>query len=129
MDMKSSTDNRIFIGRHGGRYAAAVVAITAALLGHGGALAQNAMPANGFVMQPTAAQVDASQGPHGGAATQRVSSKSIDAAFQRADRDGDGRLSRKEAEHFPALSQRFDQIDGNRDAYISRDEFNAAASN
>jgi hypothetical protein len=57
----------------------------------------------------------------------KTSSNNLDAAFNRADTDGDGRLSRKEAEHFPMLSQRFDAIDSNRDSFISRDEFNQAA--
>ena len=59
----------------------------------------------------------------------RASSKSADAAFDRADTNRDGRLSREEAEHFPALSQRFDVIDINRDSFISREEFNQAVGN
>jgi hypothetical protein len=59
----------------------------------------------------------------------RANSKSTDAAFNRADVNRDGRLNREEAEHFPMLSQRFDVIDLNRDTFISRDEFNQAASN
>jgi EF hand len=53
----------------------------------------------------------------------------LDAAFARADLNRDGKLSRIEAEHFPAMAQRFDQIDSNRDNFISRDEFNEAATN
>jgi len=59
----------------------------------------------------------------------RVGSKSPDAAFNRADTNGDGRLNREEAEHFPVLSQRFDVIDANRDAFISRAEFNQVMGN
>ena len=59
----------------------------------------------------------------------RADSKSADAAFNRADANRDGRLTRAEAEHFPVLSQRFEVIDLNRDTFISRDEFNQAASN
>jgi hypothetical protein len=59
----------------------------------------------------------------------RTNSSTLDAAFNRADADRDGRLSRKEAEHFPMLSQRFDAIDSNRDSFISREEFNQAAGN
>lgn len=106
--------------------AAAGIAVLLAVSPGSSALAQTAArPINGFVMQPTANQVEA---PREASAAQRVSSK-FDAAFERADRDGDGRLNRQEVEHFPALSQRFDQIDSNRDAFISRDEFNSAASN
>ncbi len=53
----------------------------------------------------------------------------LDAAFKRADTNGDGRLSRKEAEHFPMLSSRFDALDANSDAFLSREEFDQAISN
>jgi EF hand len=59
----------------------------------------------------------------------KTSTTTLDAAFNRADTDRDGRLSRKEAEHFPMLSQRFDAIDMNRDSFISREEFDRAAGN
>jgi hypothetical protein len=59
----------------------------------------------------------------------KTSTNNLDAAFNRADADRDGRLSRKEAEHFPMLSQRFDAIDMNRDSFISREEFDRAAGN
>ncbi len=61
--------------------------------------------------------------------TRAGSSRSADAAFDRADTNRDGRLSREEAEHFPVLSQRFDLIDTNRDSFISREEFNQAVGN
>lgn len=54
-------------------------------------------------------------------------SRGAEAAFMRADNDRDGKLSRQEIEHFPALAQRFEQIDSNRDSFISRGEFNQAA--
>jgi EF hand len=59
----------------------------------------------------------------------KTASNPVDAAFNRADTDHDGRLSRKEAEHFPMLSQRFDTIDTNRDSFISREEFDRAVGN
>ena len=59
----------------------------------------------------------------------RAGTRSADAAFNRADTNRDGRLDREEAEHFPALSQRFDLIDTNRDSFISREEFNQAVGN
>ncbi len=59
----------------------------------------------------------------------KVTARDVEAAFRRADRDQDGRLSRAEAEHFPMLSQRFDQADANHDAFLSLGEFNAAAGN
>jgi EF-hand domain len=75
--------------------------------------------------QPTAAPGD---GSPGNVSAQRGNAKSLDAAFRRADRDSDGRLSRQESEHFPALAQQFEQFDNNRDDFISRDEFNRAAN-
>jgi EF hand len=45
------------------------------------------------------------------------------AAFARADKDRDGRLSRAETEQLPMVQQRFDQIDVNKDHFLSRDEF------
>lgn len=59
----------------------------------------------------------------------RASSRSAEAAFNRADTNRDGRLNREEAEHFPALSQRFDVIDTNRDSFLSREEFNQGVGN
>ncbi len=53
----------------------------------------------------------------------------IDAAFNRADANHDGKLSRQEIEHFPALAARFDQMDTDGDQFLSRDEFNKAAAN
>jgi hypothetical protein len=59
----------------------------------------------------------------------KVTRVDLDAAFNRADVNRDGKLSRAEAEHFPAVAQRFEQIDSNHDSFISREEFNQAASN
>lgn len=50
----------------------------------------------------------------------------IDAAFDRADLNGDGKLDRTEAARFPVIEQRFDQIDSDRDQSVSREEFAAA---
>ena len=72
---------------------------------------------------PTDGRVQATQMNTG------ADSKSTDAAFNRADTNHDGRLNRKEAEHFPALSQRFDLIDLNHDSFLSREEFNQAVGN
>ena len=48
------------------------------------------------------------------------------AAFERADVNRDGVLSRQEAARFPVIEQRFDQIDTNHDQAISREEFEVA---
>lgn len=59
----------------------------------------------------------------------RSTGNPLDAAFRRADTNGDGQLSRKEAEHFPMLSHRFDTIDGDGDSFLSREEFDQAIGN
>lgn len=50
----------------------------------------------------------------------------VEAAFQRADVNRDGRLTRQEAARFPVIEQNFDQIDTDRDQAISPAEFQAA---
>ncbi len=49
-----------------------------------------------------------------------------DLMFARADVNKDGKLSRQESARFPALEQRFDDIDTNKDQFVSREEFDAA---
>ena len=51
-----------------------------------------------------------------------ATSKDVDAAFDRADTNKDGKLSRTEAENLPSVAQRFEQIDTDRDTFISREE-------
>ena len=51
----------------------------------------------------------------------------IDAAFDRADSNHDGRLDRQEAEHLPAVAQDFEQVDSNHDQFISREELHSVA--
>ncbi len=55
--------------------------------------------------------------PHHGEAKQR---------FLQADSNGDGKLSRDEAQSLPHLAKRFADIDSDRDGYITRDELRAA---
>lgn len=56
-------------------------------------------------------------------ASGRPQSRVGDTAFARADGNKDGRLSRDEARLLPAISERFDDLDQNRDQYLSRAEF------
>ncbi|HEX4781929.1 MAG TPA: EF-hand domain-containing protein [Usitatibacter sp.] len=46
--------------------------------------------------------------------------------FKKLDTDGDGRISRAEAQASPRLSKGFDAIDANKDGYITPDELKAA---
>lgn len=57
----------------------------------------------------------------------RVTRQDLEAAFNRADTNRDGKLDRQEAGHFPALAQRFELIDTDHDTFISRSEFDRAA--
>lgn len=84
------------------------------VLGSGGAAAQTRM--SGEVVQASmqrAASLAAAPDAY-----QRA-----DAAFDRADADGDGGLSAQEAQRLPAVAERFAEIDTDGDGLISREEF------
>lgn len=49
----------------------------------------------------------------------------VEAAFSRADVNGDGKLSRDEAGHLPAIALKFDDLDTNKDGFLSMEEFSA----
>ena len=102
----------------------AAFAISAASLAHG----QGAAPSAGGAIKKPPTQM-APMAAADAVPANKVTSQDLDAAFSRADVNPDGKLSRAEAEHFPAVAQRFEQIDGNHDRFISREEFNKAASN
>jgi hypothetical protein len=44
-------------------------------------------------------------------------------AFERADKNADSKLSKEEAENLPAIAQRFEQIDVDKDGSISKAEY------
>jgi EF hand len=60
-------------------------------------------------------------------AASKASTQEIEVAFKTADADGDGKLSRKEAATFPGLAQRFEQVDTDKDSFVSMKEFTKAA--
>jgi hypothetical protein len=76
----------------------------------------------------TAAAVRAQNAPGAPIPANRATPQDLEAAFKRADVNQDGKLSRQEAERFPAVAQRFEQIDSNHDSLISLEEFSRAAN-
>jgi Ca2+-binding EF-hand superfamily protein len=52
----------------------------------------------------------------------------MEAAFARADTNGDGRLSREEVQRLPAIAAQFDALDEDKDGFLSLDEFAAGAA-
>jgi hypothetical protein len=76
---------------------------------------------------PTSPPAQMEPGPSGAVPQNRTTSKDVEAAFSRADTNKDGKLDRQEAEHMPAVALRFDQIDTNRDTFISLAELTKAA--
>ena len=61
---------------------------------------------------------DAGEKPSGGGERARL--KHVDA-------DGDGRISKKEAEAVPRLKERFEALDADHDGFLSREEIRAGA--
>jgi hypothetical protein len=90
------------------------VVLVAALVFGGVAGAQGQTPSPGPArdVSPAAGSIPAN----------KATSKDVDAAFDRADANKDGKLSRTEAENLPVVAQRFEQIDTDRDTFVSRQE-------
>ncbi len=57
-----------------------------------------------------------------------VDREAIEAAFARADTNGDSKLSREEAQRFPEIAVRFDELDRDRDSFLSFAEFAVGAT-
>jgi EF hand len=47
----------------------------------------------------------------------------LEAAFTRADANGDGKLSKEEAARLPAIAAKFAELDKDKDGFLSIDEF------
>lgn len=103
-----------------------VVLIAALAMGAASAArAQNSPPSPGSPGSPPAQMAPSAAA--GSIPPNRVTRQDLEAAFNRADTNRDGKLNRQEAEHFPAVAQRFELIDTDHDAFISRSEFSSAA--
>jgi Ca2+-binding EF-hand superfamily protein len=50
------------------------------------------------------------------------------AAFKKADKNSDGKLSRDEVSSLPAIATKFDDLDKNKDGALDMSEFSAHAS-
>ncbi|KAF1047950.1 EF-hand domain-containing protein [Xylophilus sp.] len=59
--------------------------------------------------------------------TSYAGTQDVESVFRRTDANGDGRLSRKEAERLPAVSEQFDRVDADGDGSISPGELQNAA--
>ena len=57
-----------------------------------------------------------------------VDREAIEAAFARGDSNGDGKLSRDEAQRFPEIAARFDALDLDHDRFLSLAEFALGAT-
>jgi hypothetical protein len=83
-----------------------------------------AAPARVPVIAAAGARPAPAARPREPSATERVA---LEAAFARADLNGDGRLSREEAVHLPAIEARFDELDTDHDGFLSFEEFMVGA--
>lgn len=53
----------------------------------------------------------------------------VEQVFESLDRDGDDRISQREAREEESLRERFAGVDANGDSFLSRQEFRARPSN
>ncbi len=83
-------------------------------------LATPATPATPGIGTPGQAQGHGGQGRHHGERGQRGDK------LKKLDVNGDGAIDKAEVANHPRLSQRFDQLDANKDGKLTRDEMRAA---
>jgi hypothetical protein len=103
-----------------------VLLVAALAVGAAGAVRAQTNPPSPASPTSPPSQMSPSGTP-GAVPQNRATAQDIEAAFNRADANKDGKLDRQEAEHFPAVAQRFEQIDTNRDTFISLAELAKAA--
>lgn len=110
--------HRHFIPNFEARSVLLVAALT--LGGAAGAQGQTTPPSPST--SPSTSPAPSAPAAADGMPANKASAADVDAAFDRADTNKDGKLSRTEAENLPAVAQRFEQIDTDRDTFISREE-------
>lgn len=110
-----------------------VLLFTALSLGGASAMAQLQAPSQALQTSQAqqAPQPAMQSGPATGVqaappATGAAAGDSVQAAFDRADTNQDGKLSKKEAESLPAVSSNFARIDTDKNGSLSREEFGKA---
>ncbi|HEX6707865.1 MAG TPA: EF-hand domain-containing protein [Albitalea sp.] len=106
------------------------IAIALALGAAMGAQAQTAAPGSQAPAATTTAPGTATgtAAPTTGASPTSSSAATIEAAFKRADVNGDGRLSSSELAQIPALASKFGDLDKDKDGFVSNAEFSAGVS-
>ncbi len=105
-----------------------VLLVAALAVGAAGAARAQTAPSSPASPTSPPSQMAPSTAPSAAVPQNRATAQDVEAAFNRADANKDGKLDRQEAEHFPAVAQRFEQIDANRDTFISLAELAKAAS-
>jgi len=101
--------------------ARSVMLFAALALGGAGALQAQAQGAAGGGSKSPAAQ--GSDAPYSYGPGTGNPSRAATNAFNRADADKDGKLSEQEAAQLPAISQRFKELDTDRNGSLSPTEF------
>jgi hypothetical protein len=104
-----------------------VLLVAALVAGAAGAARAQSAPPSAASPESPPSQMAPSGTPGAAVPQNRTTTKDVEAAFGRADANKDGKLDRQEAEHLPAVAQRFDQIDTNHDSFISLTELTKAA--
>lgn len=93
-----------------------------ATLTMGGTQAVLAQSANPPVSAKTESAISAQQVERAPLAS-TLTAPTSEQAFERADANGDGKLTLREAERYPAVAERFGQFDRDQNGSLSRDEF------
>ncbi len=105
--------------------------LSAVVLAGWGAWAMAQVTAPGTAVDPASPQAPASviappRPTPGDGQPQVLRDRLVLQAFEQADRNRDGQLSREESAVLPGLPERFEKVDADRNGTLSREEFRAA---